>query len=79
MNVIPERIIFVSRGITVIHDHAISQFNMVMKTTNAHKRLLYYTHNWPPTCFSHTCGHPQGKGHITKLFEPMHKMKYTKF
>jgi len=34
---------------------------MTMKTTNAHKFIKVSSKsNMPPTCFSNTCGHPQG-------------------
>jgi len=34
---------------------------MVMKPTNAHKCIKVSSKdNMPATCFSHTCGHPQG-------------------
>lgn len=43
-----------------------------------HKRILYYEHSFPPTCFGHSCGNPQQgalKGFIyrdvTKVCEPV--------
>jgi hypothetical protein len=33
----------------------------ISKPTNARKCIkVYYTHHTPPTCFGHSCGHPQG-------------------
>jgi hypothetical protein len=49
--------------IFLIHDHALSWFDMVIEPTSAYKHknsFLYYIHNAPPICFSHTFGHPYG-------------------
>ena len=41
------------------------------------KGILHYTTYivLPPTCFSYTCGQPQGGALLQILFEPVHKYK----
>ena len=26
-----------------------------------YKSILYYKHSMPPTCYGHSCGHPNGE------------------
>jgi len=52
--------------------------------TNAYEYLLwYYKHSMPPTCYGHSCGHPQEgalKGiHYKIFFKPMHTRKLLSF
>ena len=34
-------------------------FNVVGKPRSVHECIKLYIHSMPPTCFSHSCGHPQ--------------------
>ena len=34
-------------------------FIVVGKPKSAHKCIKIYIHSMPPTCFGHSCGHPQ--------------------
>jgi len=49
---------------------------MVTKQTNAHKYIkvcyiiLYYKPSIPPTCFGHSCSHPQW-GALQRILSPL--------
>jgi len=49
------------------HMYIFWHFDMVMTNVYKHWRVCFIM---PPTCFSHTFGHPQGdyEGYITKIF-----------